>query len=115
MTFGGQVALTQFASSNGGAMSSGGYSYLRAKDDPYDGVVKSQAWSKKITAKAVAKAYPSVGTVKQLKITKRDGSGRYGGRVVSIQIVGSKKTQTVTGSAFQGKFSMRSSLYKITS
>ena len=115
VTYGGQVALTQFASSNGGAMSSGGYPYLRAENDPYDGVVKSQAWSRKITTKAVAKAYPSVGTVKQLKITKRDGSGRYGGRVVSIQVVGSKKTQTVTGSAFQGKFSMRSSLYRITS
>jgi stage II sporulation protein D len=115
VTYGGQVALTQFASSNGGAMSSGGYPYLREKDDPYDGVVKSQAWSKTVTAKAVAKAYPSVGTVKQLKISKRDGSGRYGGRVVSIKIVGSKKTLTVTGSAFQGKFRMRSSLYKITS
>jgi stage II sporulation protein D len=115
VTYGGQVALTQFASSNGGAMSSGGYPYLREKDDPYDGVVKSQAWSKTVTARAVAKAYPSVGTVKQLKISKRDGSGRYGGRVVSIKIVGSKKTLTVTGSAFQGKFRMRSSLYKITS
>ena len=78
VTYGGQVALTQFASSNGGAMSSGGYSYLREKDDPYDGVVRSQAWSRTITAKAVAQAYPSVGTVKQLTITKRDGSGRYG-------------------------------------
>ena len=115
VTYGGQVALTQFASSNGGAMSSGGYSYLREKDDPYDGVVRSQAWSRTITAKAVARAYPSVGTVKQLKITKRDGSGRYGGRVLSIKIVGSKSTKTVTGSAFQGKFGMRSSLYKVTS
>jgi stage II sporulation protein D len=115
VTYDGKVALTQFASSNGGAMSSGGYPYLREKKDPYDGVVKSQAWSRTVTAKAVAKAYPSVGTVKQLKITARDGSGRYGGRVVSIQVVGSKKTQTVTGSAFQGKFKMRSSLYTITS
>ena len=115
VTYGGQVALTQFASSNGGAMSTGGYPYLREKDDPYDGVVRSQAWSRTITAKAVARAYPSVGTVEQLKITKRDGSGRYGGRVLSIKIVGSKKTQTVTGSAFQSKFSMRSSLYKVTS
>ena len=115
VTYGGAVALTQFASSNGGAMSSGGYPYLKEKDDPYDGVVKSQAWSKTITAKAVAKAYPSVGTVKQLKISSRDGSGRWGGRVVSIKIVGSKKTQTVTGSAFQGKFGMRSSLYTVTS
>jgi stage II sporulation protein D len=115
VTYGGQVALTQFASSNGGAMSTGGYPYLKEKDDPYDGVVKSQAWSKTVTAKAVAKAYPSVGTVKQLTITKRDGSGRYGGRVSSIKIVGSKKSVTVTGSAFQSKFGMRSSLYKITS
>src|SRR3954470_3159846 len=37
VTYGGQVALTQFASSNGGAMSSGGYPYLREKKDPYDG------------------------------------------------------------------------------
>ena len=115
VTYGGQVALTQFASSNGGAMSSGGYPYLREKDDPYDGVVRSQAWSRTITAKAVARAYPSVGTVKQLKIIKRDGSGRYGGRVLSIRIVGSKSTKTVTGSAFQSKFGMRSSLYKVTS
>ena len=115
VTYGGQVALTQFASSNGGAMSSGGYSYLREKDDPYDGVVRSQAWTKTVTAKAVANAYPSVGTVQQLKITKRDGSGRWGGRVISIKIVGSKSTKTVTGSAFQGKFGMRSSLYTVTS
>src|SRR4051794_18149712 len=115
VTYGGQVALTQFASSNGGAMSSGGYPYLREKKDPYDGVVKSQAWSKTVTAKAVAKAYPSAGTVKQLKISKRDGSGRWGGRVVTIKIVGSKRTVSVTGSAFQRKFRMRSSLYTVTS
>ncbi len=115
VTYGGKVALTQFASSNGGAMSSGGYAYLAKKDDPYDGVVRSQAWSRTITTKALAKAYPSVGTVEGLKITKRDGSGRWGGRVVSITVVGSRRSQTVTGSAFQGKFGMRSSLYTITS
>ncbi|HEY0239389.1 MAG TPA: SpoIID/LytB domain-containing protein [Friedmanniella sp.] len=115
VTYDGAVALTQFASSNGGAMSSGGYPYLKEKDDPYDGVIKSQAWSKTITAKAVAKAYPSVGTVKKLKISARDGSGRYGGRVVSIKITGSKKSITVSGSAFKSKFAMRSTLYKVTS
>ena len=100
VTYQGKVALTQFASSNGGAMSSGGYPYLREKNDPYDGVVKSQTWSRKITVKAVKRAYPSVGTVRQLKISKRDGSGRYGGRVVRVKIVGRKKTITVSESAF---------------
>ena len=115
VTYDGAVALTQFASSNGGAMSSGGYPYLKEKADPYDGVIKSQAWSKTVTAKAVAKAYPSVGTVEKLKVTARDGSGRYGGRVVSIKITGSRKTLTVSGAAFKSKFAMRSTLYKITS
>ena len=115
VTYGGKVALTQFASSNGGAMSSGGYTYLREKDDPYDGVVRSQAWKKTITAKKVAHAYPSVGTVKAITISKRDGSGRWGGRVITVKIVGSKKTIKVAGSAFQRKFGMRSSLYTVTS
>ena len=115
VTYGGKVALTQFASSDGGATSKGGYPYLKAGPDPYDGVVRSQAWSRTVTASAVAKAYPSVGTVKQLVITRRDGSGRWGGRVVTIQVVGSKKTVSVSGSAFQGRFGMRSSLYTVTS
>jgi stage II sporulation protein D len=115
VTYGGRVALTQFASSNGGAMSSGGYPYLREKDDPYDGVVRSQAWTRTITARAVGRAYPSAGTVRQLRITKRDGSGRWGGRVVTIKIVGNRRTVTVSGSAFQSRFGMRSSLYTVTS
>ncbi len=114
LTYGGAVALTQFASSNGGAMSSGGYPYLAKKDDPYDGVVRSQAWRRTITAKAVGRAYPSVGAVRQLRVTRRDGSGPWGGRVVSIQVIGSKRTITVSGSGFQGRFGMRSSLYKVS-
>ena len=114
VTYKGKVALTQFASSNGGAMSKGGYPYLTAKKDPYDGVIRSQAWSKKVTAKAVAKAYPTAGTVRKLQITKRDGTGSWGGRVTTIKIIGSKKTVSVSGSAFQSKFGMRSSLYRVT-
>jgi len=115
VTYKGEVALTQFSSSNGGAMSSGGLPYLVEKKDPYDGVVRSQAWSRTVTAAAVARAYPSAGTVKALTITKRNGTGPWGGYVQSISVVGSKKTVKVTGSAFQSKFGMRSALYTVTS
>lgn len=114
VTYRGKVALTQFASSSGGAMARGGYPYLAAKKDPYDGVVTSQAWSRTLTVKAVTKAYPSVGTVRRLQVTSRDGSGAWGGRVRTITIAGSKKTISVSGSAFQSKFGMRSSLYRVT-
>jgi stage II sporulation protein D len=113
VTYQGKVALTQFASSNGGAMAKSNLPYLVAKKDPYDGVPTSQAWTKTVTASAVARAWPSVGTVRKLQVTDRDGSGRWGGRVEKIKIIGSKGSVTVGGSTFQSRFGMRSSLYTV--
>ncbi len=113
LTYGGKVALTQFASSNGGHTARGDYPYLYAHPDPYDSVIVSQKWTRTISTSAVHKAWPSVGTVRKLKITSRDGEGAWGGRVKSIQIIGSKRTVTVSGSTFQWRFGMRSNLYTV--
>jgi stage II sporulation protein D len=113
VTYRGKVALTQFASSNGGYSAKGDYPYLAARRDPYDGVIKSQAWTRTITASSIQRAWPSVGTVRQLRITSRDGAGTWGGRVKTIKIIGSSRTATVSGTTFQHMFSMRSSLYMI--
>lgn len=114
VTFRGKVALTQFASSNGGHTARGDFSYLYAHADPYDDVVVSQRWTRTISAKRVQNAWPSVGTVKKLKITQRDGGGAWGGRVTSIRIIGSKKSLTVPGKTFQYRFGMRSNLFTVT-
>ncbi len=114
VTYRGKVALTQFASSNGGHSAQGGYPYLSAHADRYDGVIISQKWNRTITTASIKRAWPSVGTVRKLKITKRDGAGAWGGRVKSIKIIGSKRTITVAGSTFQWRFGMRSSLYTVT-
>lgn len=114
ITYRGRVALTQYASSNGGHSAQGDDAYLAARPDPYDGVIKSQAWTRTITASSISRAWPSVGTVKQLQITSRDGAGAWGGRVEMIKIVGSSRTATVSGTTFQRMFGMRSSLYVIT-
>ena len=55
-----------------------------------------------------------LGTAKRVQITKRDGYGKWGGRVTTIKIIGSSKTVTTTGSGFQSRFGMRSSLYTVT-
>jgi stage II sporulation protein D len=60
LTYRGAVALTQFASSNGGHSAQGDYPYLRAQPDPYDGVVRSQAWTRTITATQIERGWPSV-------------------------------------------------------
>lgn len=110
----GVVALTMFASSNGGHMAQGAFTYLAPGRDPYDDDIKSQAWTLTVKASRIAKAWPSVGTVRSLKVTARDGDGAWGGRAEKIRIVGSKKTITVTGGAFKSKLRLRSTLFTLT-
>ena len=114
VTYRGKVALTQFASSNGGAAAASNLPYLRAHPDPYDGVIISQGWTRTISAASVARAWPSVGTVRSLQVVDRDGSGRWGGRVDRIRITGSKGSVTVSGLTFQWRFGMRSTLYTVS-
>lgn len=114
VTHRGAVALTQFAASNGGALAASNLPYLVAKRDPYDGVVASQAWTRTLSASSIARAWPSVGTVTKLQVTKRDGTGSWGGRVVTVKITGSKGSVSVAGSTFQSRFGMRSSLYTVS-
>jgi stage II sporulation protein D len=113
LTYRGAVALTQYASSNGGHSARGDYPYLAAKPDPYDGVVRSQSWSRTLTAAQIANRYPSVGTVRSLQVVTRDGAGAWGGRVRTIRIVGSRATVTVSGSSFQYRFGLRSTLFQV--
>ena len=109
----GAVALTQFASSNGGHSAQGRYAYLAPRSDPYDGAVRSQAWTRKLSTGSIAAAWPAAGAVRGLRVTVRDGAGAWGGRVRTIAILGSKATVTVSGGAFQRRFGLRSTLFTI--
>ena len=113
LKYGKAIVLTEFASSNGGATAASGLAYQVEKKDPYDDVIGSRSWTKKVTAATVARGWSSVGTVEKLQVTARDGSGRWGGRVTKIKIMGSKKTITVTGSSFQSRLGLRSTLFHL--
>ena len=112
MSFGGKPAYTQFTSSNGGQITTGDYSYQIAQRDPYDGLIKSQSWSKTISASRLGNAF-GVGTAKRVQITKRDGYGRWGGRVTTIKITGTKRSVSVSGTTFKGKFGMRGNYFTV--
>lgn len=110
----GSYALTMFSSSNGGWTASySGYPYLTAKKDPYDGVVRSQAWSKTVTAATLQRAYSTIGTFRSLQVTSRTGVGPYGGsgRATAVKIIGSKRSVTVSGSSFKSKFGLKETLF----
>ena len=114
LTYRGAIALTQFASSNGGHSAQGDFPYLRPQPDPYDGAVRSQAWTRTIKATDIERRWPSVGTLRGVRVTSRDGAGAWGGRVRSIALIGSRATVTVSGSTFQSRFGLRSRLFTVT-
>ncbi len=106
----GAAIFAQYFSADGGWTVSGGQPYLPAKHDPYDGAVPngSHVWSAKLTASAIEAAYPSIGELRQIVITGRDGHGAWGGRVTALALVGSDGTKTVTGTGFQSALGLRS-------
>lgn len=106
----GAPILAQYSSSDGGWTVSGGINYLPARRDPYDGAVPntSHSWTTTLSAASIAAAYPSVGTVRSLIVTGRDGHGAWGGRITTLSIVGSKRTISLSGISFQLAFGLRS-------
>ncbi|MCW2831055.1 MAG: hypothetical protein JWP31_1747 [Aeromicrobium sp.] len=110
VTYQGAPALTQFSSSSGGYTAAGGAPYLKALSDPYDDFAGNphHSWTTTVAATTIQRAYPSIGTLRRLEITKRTGYGDLGGRVSSIKLVGSSATVTITGTQARFAFGLKS-------
>ena len=117
LTYGGTPAFTQFSSSTGGYSATGSQPYLKAVSDPYDtpSVNPNHTWKLTVAASKLEKAYSSIGTLKQLKITQRTGQGDWGGRVVSMSLIGSKKTVSIAGTTARTVLGLRSHWYRFGS
>jgi SpoIID/LytB domain protein len=109
----GAPALTQFSSSSGGRTAAGSQPYLMAVDDPWDGWSgnPNHDWTTKVAASTIQKAYPTIGTLQRLTVTRRAGGGTGGGRVSSIDLVGSARTVTITGNDARWAFGLKSSWF----
>lgn len=110
VTYGGKPALTQFSSSSGGYTNVGSAPYLRPVADSWDGWSgnRNRAWTATVTTAAIQRKYPSVGTVRSLTVTRRNGYGTSGGRVVSLTIKGTKGSKTISGVSARWAFGLRS-------
>lgn len=113
LAWGGQPAFTQFSSSSGGWLSAGSRPYLVAKPDPYDGAAGNpvHAWTLRLTASRVQAAYPRIGTLRRLHVTRRDGHGEWGGRVLTVVLDGTRGDVTLSGDTFRSVFGLRSSWF----
>jgi len=110
LTYDGKPAFTQFSSSSGGWTSAGSVPYLTARADPYDDYTGNpvHAWSTDLGAARIERAYPSLGTLRGIAVTRRDGNGEWGGRVRSLTLTGSKGRVVVSGDTFRSRLGLRS-------
>jgi SpoIID/LytB domain protein len=109
----GGAAFTQFSSSSGGWLSAGSRRYLVSKADPYDGFAGNPVhdWTLTLRASRVQDAYPGIGRLRRLHVTRREGGGQWGGRVVTVVLDGSRKSLAISGDTFRSRFGLRSSWF----
>ena len=77
-------------------------------------MIRPNTWTATLSAAAIAVAYPTVGEEQELRVLSRYGYGRYGGRVISIEITGSIASVIVSGPQFRFATGLRSTLFTIT-
>ncbi len=114
LNYQGKPAFTQFASSSGGWLSAGSMPYLVAKADQYDGHSGNpmHTWNTTVTRAAIQNAWPSLGTLQRVVITRRDGNGDWYGRIEQMILDGSKANVTITGATFRSRFGLRSHWFR---
>ncbi len=115
LTYQGKAAFTQFASSSGGWTAAGSMPYLVAKADKYDDHAGNpvHTWTTTVTAAAVQRAWPAVGTLRKVLVTQRDGNGDWYGRVESMTLRGSKSDVVVSGYSFRSSLGLRSHWFRL--
>ncbi len=114
LSYQGRPAFTQFSSSSGGWLSRGSVPYLVAKADPYDGHSQNpmHTWTTTLTRVTIQRAYPSLGTLKRVVVTRRDGNGDWHGRVEQLVLIGTRSKITVSGNTFRSRFALRSNWFR---
>lgn len=108
-TYNAKPIIAEFSSSNGGWTAAGPLPYQVAKADPYDGHAGNphSTWTLPVN-RARAEAELGVGTLRRIAVTARTGNGPMGGRVVSVNAIGSAGTKTFTGNEMRSKLRLKS-------
>jgi len=115
LSHGGRPAFTQFSASSGGWTSAGSVPYLAARQDPYDDWEGNTVhdWTATIDADRLERSYPSIGALRRVHVTSRDGNGEWQGRVQSLVLDGTEGSRTLSGDDFRWAFGLRSTWFAI--
>jgi len=104
----GAVVRTEFSSSSGGYTAGGTFP---AVIDTGDSRSPNASWTQTVDGSAISAAFPSIGTFSALQITSRNGLGADGGRVLTMNVVGTAGTVRTTGDAFRAALGLKSNWF----
>jgi stage II sporulation protein D len=118
---GGQVAFTQFSSSNGGWTVAGSRPYLVAAQDPFSapgGAAPGDtvaSWTNTVPAASFDAGCAPGGAATGIVVRSRDGRGDFGGRVKDATLVCTNGTVAVTGTKLRQLGGLRSDYFGVVS
>jgi SpoIID/LytB domain protein len=103
----GSVARTEFSSSTGGYTAGGTFPAVPDEGDAVESN-PSAVWTARIPVTVLETARPEIGTLLSVDVTKRNGLGNMGGRVLEVVLRGSKGRATLSGADVRGLYSYSS-------
>lgn len=106
---GGVIVRAEFSSSTGGWTAGGAFP---AVVDDGDAASPHHDWTTVVPATTIAQAF-GVGVLNDISVLSRNGLGADGGRVIAVQIVGSTKTVTKSGSEVRSALGLRSDWFVV--
>ncbi len=111
-TAAGALAYTQFNSSSGGITSGANFPSVV---DEGDAVAANphHRWTQTFDRHEIEAAFPTIGSLANIDVTKRNGLGEWGGRVVTVVVRGTTATVTLTGQQFASALGLRSSWFDV--
>jgi SpoIID/LytB domain protein len=118
LTHGGEPALTQFSSSNGGATAASPLAYMLVAADPWDSAATKNprlAWTDTVTASQLSARCRGAGAISAVRVLAREGAGPWGGRISRMEVVGATRTCTLASdSAIRAALGVNSSVLTFT-
>jgi SpoIID/LytB domain protein len=109
----GNVVATEYSSSSGGWTAGGTFPAV-VDDGDANSANPNHNWQVSIPVSSIENHY-GLGTLTNLTVTSRNGLGDFGGRVLSMRLDFSGGSTTVSGSAFQSAFGLRSNWFSFGS
>ncbi|HXW81607.1 MAG TPA: SpoIID/LytB domain-containing protein, partial [Acidimicrobiales bacterium] len=106
------VAVAEYSSSTGGYTAGGTFPAVPDLGDSV-GANPVHAWSMGIPLSEVDATFPSIGQLKRVTVTKRNGLGQMGGRVEQLEVVGDQGSVSLTGNQFAADFDLYSDWFAV--